>query len=116
MILLTASTRDRVLVAKLRVAGVYFVVRVDTPQVTGRSDLLYVDLQIVDTSKPEEKAYKATIQVGKGKEAVMKPSIDGKWNAECVEALRRFQAQHAPAAADFPALVVALRTQAQATQ
>ena len=72
--------------------------------------------KIVDTTKPAEKVYKNTVQVGKGKDAVMKLSIDGKWNARCVEALKRFQTQYAAAATDFPALVVALRTQAQATQ
>lgn len=71
--------------------------------------------RIADATKPEEKVYKNTVQVGKGKDAVTKLSIDGKWNAKCVEALKRFQTQYAPAAADFPALVAALRTKAQAT-
>lgn len=68
--------------------------------------------KIPDTQKPGEKVYKNTVTVGKGKDAVQKLSIDGKWNAKCVEALKRFQTQYAPTMTDFPTLVAALRTQA----
>jgi len=68
--------------------------------------------KIADTEKAGEKVYKNTIQVGKGKDAVMKLSIDGKWTAKCVEALKRFQKQYAATVTEFPALVAVLRTQA----
>jgi hypothetical protein len=69
--------------------------------------------KIPDLQKPGEMLYKNMRQVGKGKDAVQKMSIDGKWNGKCVEALKRFQTQYAAAATDFPALVLALRTRAQ---
>lgn len=72
--------------------------------------------KIADAQKPGEQVYKNMVAVGKGKDAVMKMSIDGKWTAKCVEALKRYQAQYAQAATDFPALVAALRTQAQAVK
>jgi hypothetical protein len=68
--------------------------------------------KIADTQKPGEKVYKNMKTVGKGKDAVQKMVIDGKWNAKCVAALKLFHTQYSPATTDFPALALALRTKA----
>ncbi len=69
--------------------------------------------KIPDKQKPGEMVYKRTKAVGKGKDAVKKMLIDGKWNAQCVAALKLFQAQYAPTTTDFAALALAVRTQAR---
>jgi len=69
--------------------------------------------KIPDPDKPGEMLYKKTKTIGKGKDAVTKMLIDGKWDAKCVTALKLFQSKHAPAATDSAAILLALRTKAQ---
>ncbi|MBZ0120446.1 MAG: hypothetical protein K8H88_25870 [Sandaracinaceae bacterium] len=65
---------------------------------------------IPDQTAEGQMVYKNTRTTGKGAAKVTTLLVDGKWNKASADALARFKAQYAPAAATFADLVTAVRS------